>query len=107
MLSRWFRGGVFTLPLYQDDPGGVPDPASAPEPKPKKLTCEHCECQLAPDGRVMHYSERAAQLRDLEIELADSKRDLQAARNEVARLEAAAAPVAPAAESARGGFGKW
>lgn len=105
MRRGWLSRLLF--PFCLDDPGGVPDPPPPPEPKPKKLECEHCGCQLAPDGRVMKYSDRAAELRDLEIKVSDLTRELAAERAEVARLKAETTPTAKPAETAGGGFRPW
>jgi hypothetical protein len=57
-----------------------PAPTPLPADRPRKLTCEFCECQLAPNGDVMSVSDRAKTYRDLKDKLDALKADLEAAR---------------------------
>lgn len=60
------------LPLYAPDPNLPPDPDPVvPQPRPPvpvshQITCEYCECPLAPNGDYIALSPRAKVLRTLE-----------------------------------------
>jgi len=71
-------------------PPDPPEPVSHSAPTNRAhITCEFCECTLAPSGQYIRLSDRAKDLRDqgelvdrLKTELADA----QAAAEETARL---------------------
>lgn len=82
-------------------PGNMPAQPPAPEPTrgAKNIACDFCECSLTPSGDFLKLSDKAKQLRDQgeTLEKANAKileltRELQEARNAIARLETAAAP---------------
>lgn len=71
----------------------LPPPAPAPAPVPaappssaRRITCDFCGCQVAPDGGVLRTSDRARALRDLEDDLTAERAALAASAAEVARL---------------------
>lgn len=90
-----------------------PNPEGQPPPAPThaRITCEFCESSLAPSGQAFRLSPRAIVLRDQEDEIRKLKealaqaegaaetirRDLDAARADVARLTApvGAGPKSP------------
>ena len=86
--------------LLPPDPG---DPSPAPPVRrADHITCEFCQCTLAPSGEYIRLSDRAKELRDQgetidrlradltesEAQIAEAGRLLDEARAHIARLEA-------------------
>jgi hypothetical protein len=61
---------------------GAPPVAAPPSPVPlrAKITCEFCECQLAPSGEYLRLSDRAKAIRGLEEKIETLGADLELAR---------------------------
>ena len=71
-------------PLLPPDP---PDDPPAPAPvRRTQLTCEFCECPLAPSGEYVRLSARAKELRKLEETLDALRAELETAQTATATV---------------------
>lgn len=76
-------------------------PPAAPRSQ-RNITCEFCECVLAPSGDYIRLSEKAKELRKLEEKIEDLKSQLEKKDREIAELKAAA--VKPEQQRRKGFF---
>lgn len=90
------------------DPGGIlpNDPAPPPEPRPRpgvrRLTCEFCACECAPDGSYFQMSDRARSMRNqgekiekLDAQIAELKSVIAERDRVIAELKAPSSHSTP------------
>ena len=72
------------------DPQAPPVPRNVELQRPRKITCEFCECELGSSGEYKKLSDKAKKYRDaeetierMEAELATLRADLATARQSV------------------------
>ena len=61
-------------------------PPATPPPKAVKISCEFCDCPLAPDGKYLGLSDRAREMRDQSEKLLIMKSELAKANAEISDL---------------------
>lgn len=81
------------MPEEQNPTGGEPRPEpAAPSPK-KKITCESCDCVLAPSGDALELSPKYKKFRDAADEVERLKLEVTHLKGRIAELEATPDPV--------------
>lgn len=77
--------------------------ATAEAPKPSKVRCDYCECQLGADGGVLRVSERAKELNRQDERIENLKRDISKLQGELdtAKADLAAARAELTAATAK------
>jgi hypothetical protein len=93
--------------MASSDPlGGTPAPPAPANDGRRKITCEFCECPLAPSGQYSELSEKAKMYRKLKEEnekLQGSNDTLRQENEDLKRKVSELTPAPPAAPGRRTG----
>lgn len=71
-------------------------PPTVPEPRPRKITCEFCECELGSSGEYKKLSDKAKKFRESEEIIEDLEGTIATLRGEIEDLKNAAREHSPA-----------
>lgn len=96
----WFKKLVCFDVLNEG--GGVPsnDPPRNDSGRPRKITCEFCECELGVSGEYKKLSEKAKAYRDSEEKIENLQAELASVRSELTAAKSALVAATPAPTSA-------
>lgn len=80
--------------------GGRGNPPPPPDPnRPRKITCEFCECELGSSGEYKKLSDKAKGFRKAEETIADLEGTISTLRQEIEDLKAKGGGSAPRVRS--------